>query len=68
MMNKFICECCKKSFDSLWTEKECLIEKKEIFGDMPLSNMAKVCDDCYQAIMVYAMENGLHPIKKINDV
>ena len=59
-MKRFICECCHKYLACAWDEEECIEEKKQIFGDMPLNEMAKVCDDCYTLIMKHAVKLGIH--------
>ena len=57
-IRKFTCACCKEEHLSAWTEEEAIQEKNELFGDMPLDEMAKVCTDCFDKIMKYNEHAG----------
>lgn len=57
-MRKFTCDCCKNKFICERTEKETLEEKNRLFGDMPLSEMVRVCDDCFKKIMEFNNHKG----------
>ena len=58
MSREFTCACCKETFPQEWTEEECLKEKQELFGDMPMNQMEKVCDDCFYKIMKHNKHPG----------
>ena len=61
--NKFTCSCCGKTFNRIWTKKEALKEKDELFPDVPIEHCAKVCDDCFKEIMDFN-EPGLQRYNK----
>lgn len=52
--NEYKCDGCGGVFEKGWSEEEALKEKKENgWGDMDMTRMAQVCDDCYQKIMIF---------------
>ncbi len=57
-MIDFICACCNETFPQEWTDEEALEEKKELFGDMPLEEMEKVCDECFYKLMKFNEHPG----------
>jgi len=52
--NEFKCEYCGGVFEHLsqdeWSEKDKQDELEALFGDIPLSECASVCDDCFNTI------------------
>ena len=58
--DKFTCALCKLSFIPQWTEEEALQEKKDNFDDMPLEEMKILCTDCYNKVMAFSVNTGLH--------
>jgi hypothetical protein len=52
--NEYKCECCSGIFEEDWSDEEAIAEAKKDFN-MNKENtdqFAKVCDDCYKAIIV----------------
>lgn len=48
----YTCASCGGTFDEEWTEAEAQAEAAANgWGDVPMSEMAKVCDDCYEAMV-----------------
>ena len=48
-MKKYICDACRQEFVAGWTEEDALAEAVENgWAGIPLSEMAQVCDGCYQ--------------------
>ena len=49
---KFKCDLCKGVFDfedpEVWSDKDAINEKEEIFGGIPLDECGIVCDDCWK--------------------
>jgi len=60
MSDTYTCAACDGVFSFDWTEEEALAEKEKNWGDMPIEDMAIVCDDCYREMM------GLAPVDEIN--
>lgn len=52
--NTYICAMCKGEFVKGWTDEEAENEGKRFFGEIPESEKAVVCDDCF---------NKIHPNK-----
>jgi DNA-directed RNA polymerase subunit RPC12/RpoP len=51
MNETYTCAACDGIFSFDWTEEEAMAEKEENWGDMPMTDMVIVCDDCYRKIM-----------------
>jgi hypothetical protein len=51
MQKTFICDCCKRPFNSISEEGQAELEMKDNFGDIPNSERALVCDECYERAM-----------------
>lgn len=50
--NEYQCDDCGGIFKKGWTDEEAKAEMKNNgFDAFPLSEMVKVCDDCYNKIM-----------------
>ncbi len=46
---RYVCDACKQECVSCWTEEQALAEAvANGWGDIPLSEMAQICDPCYQ--------------------
>lgn len=58
---QFACESCGGTFTSDWDEEEAHREAKINFSEnYRTEEMARVCGDCYNAIMDHASNTGLH--------
>jgi hypothetical protein len=55
----YVCEQCGERFTEGWSEAEAQAEARRHFGFDPAnaSDFARVCDDCYRAIM-RALDHG----------
>jgi hypothetical protein len=51
MSNEYTCAICKETFVNGWTVEEALAESKALFGDIPVSELSNVCDDCFKVEM-----------------
>lgn len=60
MREEVICGLCDLRFVPERENEDALIEKKRNFDDMPLDQMVLVCTDCFNKIMAWAVETGLH--------
>jgi hypothetical protein len=51
MAKMYVCDACQQECVAGWTEEEALAEAvANGFGGIPLSEMAQICDTCYQAM------------------
>jgi DNA-directed RNA polymerase subunit RPC12/RpoP len=50
-METYTCECCGKSFEKGWSDKEARRESEKNFPGLEDEDAAVVCDDCYKKIM-----------------
>lgn len=58
--NEYKCDGCGGVFEKDWSEEEALKEKEENgWGDMDISAMAQVCDDCYKKIIKFNKHTSL---------
>ena len=48
--NEYRCDMCGKTYGKEISDKEAVSEKEELFGDMPMDDMAIVCDDCWNKL------------------
>ncbi len=55
MADTYTCEMCKGTFDKGWTDEEAQAEAERLFPGMDHSDMAMLCDDCFQKIQAAAM-------------
>lgn len=44
----FVCAVCGEAYDKARTDAEALAELHRDYGDVPLDQVAMVCDDCYR--------------------
>lgn len=44
----FTCEACENTYEKAWSDKEAILESKEIFGERPAQEMSIICDDCFK--------------------
>lgn len=44
----YICDACRKEFDSDWSDEEAMKEANELWGDLLGKDPAIICDDCFQ--------------------
>ncbi len=51
MTKSYQCENCKGVFEEAWTEEESRAEFDQNFRGYDPSDVAKLCDDCYQEFM-----------------
>ena len=49
-MSDFVCALCGGTFNKGRPDEEAIAEMEEIFGPVPESERAIICDDCYQKI------------------
>ena len=49
--NEYRCANCGGVFEKTWSDEDAIAEMKDNFGDLPESERAVVCDDCFHAIM-----------------
>jgi hypothetical protein len=54
----YTCELCHQTFDSDWPDEEAAKECEALFGQVPMSDCAIVCDDCFQMIDPRKPENA----------
>ena len=53
----FTCELCEESFPKTgWSDEEAVVEMKEEFGDIPEKDRSVLCDDCYEKVMSFMVE------------
>lgn len=45
--NEYRCDGCGEIYSFGWSEEEARAESRALFGDMPPSSMAIICDDCF---------------------
>lgn len=48
MTDTFTCASCGNTYPKGWTDEEAEVESKALWGDMPASEMAVICDDCFK--------------------
>jgi len=53
MLETFVCDACKKSFISAWSDEDAKKEMKENFGDIPEEDCSYLCEDCYEMFMEF---------------
>lgn len=58
-VSEFTCGECGETFEMGWTDDEAKAEATANGFDLDADNVI-VCDPCYEAIMAYAIETGLH--------
>ncbi len=56
--NEFQCYMCKGWFTKTRPESEALAEKERLWGDIPLEELAVICDDCFKIVDPEKPENG----------
>lgn len=54
MADMYTCEMCRGTFEKEWTDEEAMEEAKKLFPGMDFSDMAVLCDDCFQRIQAAA--------------
>jgi len=50
MSDTYKCAACDGVFEKEWSDDEAMDESRDLFGDVPQSNLAVVCDDCFKAM------------------
>jgi hypothetical protein len=56
--NLYRCANCNGIFEKTTSDEEALAEARELFGDLPQSQLSVVCDDCFKAFMEWVETNG----------
>lgn len=49
--NEYQCAHCYGVYEKIWSDEEANAEKDELFGDVPLSECAVICDDCFKRMV-----------------
>ncbi len=57
--NEYQCAKCFGIFQFGWSEEECKKEKEELWGNIPMAECARICDDCFKEI-----DPRKHPINR----
>ena len=50
MSESYRCGKCGETYEREWSDEEAMNESTELFGDLPASDLAIVCDDCFKAM------------------
>ncbi len=58
MSEQYTCTMCKRTFNKGWSDEEALAERTANGFDHTECDL--VCDDCFQKVMTWAQETGLH--------
>lgn len=49
-MSEYTCELCHETFERTRSDEDALAESRKLFGEVEMSELAIVCDDCFKKL------------------
>lgn len=52
MRRQYICDACYGTFTTEWTDEDAMAESRRLFGNLPVEELSRVCEDCFHKLKV----------------